>query len=112
MSRRILQVPYGTADILPGDAAARREMEDKIAATFSAWGFEEVATPTFEYLSTFGGSGRVSESNFKFFDRQNNILMLRMDMTAPIARLVATRLQGEPGIKRLSYRAQLFRYEA
>lgn len=111
MSRRILQVPYGTADILPGDAAARREMEDKIAATFSAWGFEEVATPTFEYLSTFGGSGRVSESNFKFFDRQNNILMLRMDMTAPIARLVATRLQGEPGIKRLSYRAQLFRYE-
>jgi ATP phosphoribosyltransferase regulatory subunit len=111
MSNRILHVPYGTADILPGEAAARRKMEDSIAATFAAWGFEEVATPTFEYLATFGGGGRVSDSNFKFFDRQNNTLMLRTDMTAPIARLVATRLQGEPGVKRLSYRAQLFRYE-
>ena len=111
MRSRILQVPYGTADILPGEAAARRKMEDRIAATFTAWGFEEVATPTFEYLATFGGGGRVSDSNFKFFDRQNNTLMLRTDMTAPIARLVATRLQGEAGVKRLSYRAQLFRYE-
>ena len=111
MRSRILQVPYGTADILPGEAAARRKMEDHIAATFTAWGFEEVATPTFEYLATFGGGGRVSDSNFKFFDRQNNTLMLRTDMTAPIARLVATRLQGEAGVKRLSYRAQLFRYE-
>ena len=111
MMSRILQVPYGTADILPGEAAARRKMEDGIAETFAAWGFEEVATPTFEYLATFGGGGRVSDSNFKFFDRQNNTLMLRTDMTAPIARLVATRLQGEPGVKRLSYRARVFRYE-
>jgi ATP phosphoribosyltransferase regulatory subunit len=111
MSKRILHVPYGTADILPGEAAARRNIKNNIGAIFNAWGYEEVETPVFEYVSTFSGGGRISDSNFKFFDRRNNILMLRTDMTAPIARLVATRLKEEAGIKRLSYQAELFRYE-
>ena len=111
MKTEILQVPYGTADILPGEAAARRKIIDCMAAVYQDWGYEEVQTPTFEYLSTFGGGGRVSDSNFKFFDRRNNILMLRTDMTAPIARLVATRMKAESGVKRLSYRSQIFRYE-
>jgi ATP phosphoribosyltransferase regulatory subunit len=111
MSKRILHVPYGTADILPGEAAARRNIKNSIGDIFSAWGYEEVETPVFEYVSTFSGGGRISDSNFKFFDRRNNILMLRTDMTAPIARLVATRLKEEAGIKRLSYQAELFRYE-
>ena len=37
--------------------------------------------------------------------------MLRTDMTTPIARMVATRMRKDESVKRLSYRAQLFRYE-
>ena len=48
MADTILQVPYGTRDVLPGEAAARRQMEDKICSLFSLWGYDEVATPTFE----------------------------------------------------------------
>ena len=53
MADSILQVPYGTRDVLPGEAAARRQMEDRICGLFTLWGYDEVATPTFEYLDTF-----------------------------------------------------------
>ena len=111
MSNHLLQIPYGTKDLLPGEAGLRREMKNRIAEAFVAWGYDQVQTPTFEYLSTFAGGGQVSDSNFKFIDRSNNILMLRTDMTVPLARLVATRLKGEPGVKRLFYLSQIFRYE-
>ena len=111
MADTILQVPYGTRDVLPGEAAVRRQMEDKICSLFSLWGYDEVATPTFEYLDTFAGMGQPGAGAFKFFDRKDNILMLRTDMTTPIARMVATRMRKDESVKRLSYRAQLFRYE-
>ncbi len=111
MTETILQVPYGTRDVLPGEAAARRQMEDKICSLFALWGYDEVATPTFEYLDTFAGMGQPGAGAFKFFDRKDNILMLRTDMTTPIARMVATRMRKDESVKRLSYRAQLFRYE-
>ena len=75
MADTILQVPYGTRDVLPGEAAARRQMEDKICSLFNLWGYDEVATPTFEYLDTFAGMGQPGAGAFKFFDRKDNILM-------------------------------------
>ena len=44
---KILQIPYGTRDVLHGEARAKRVVEDKIAANFLAWGYDEVETPTF-----------------------------------------------------------------
>lgn len=111
LNNKALQVPYGTRDVLPGEAGARRIIENKLAATFKAWGYDEVITPTFEYLDTFDAAGQLSDSSFKFFDRRNNILLLRSDMTTPLARLVATRLNEGPAVKRLFYLANLFRYE-
>ncbi|MDD4321033.1 MAG: ATP phosphoribosyltransferase regulatory subunit [Acidaminococcaceae bacterium] len=109
---KVLQIPYGTKDILPGEARAKRRMEDKIAANFLSWGYDEVATPTFEYLDTFSiGNGGVSEESMKFLDRNNRTLVLRSDMTTPLARLVATRLNAEKSLKRLFYIANIFRYE-
>ncbi len=109
---KVLQIPYGTKDSLPGEARAKRKMEDKIAANFLSWGYDEVATPTFEYLDTFTiGNARVSEESMKFLDRNNRTLMLRSDMTTPLARLVATRLSADKGLKRLFYIANIFRHE-
>lgn len=101
LNNKALQVPYGTRDVLPGEAGARRIIENKLASTFKAWGYDEVVTPTFEYLDTFAAAGQLSDSSFKFFDRRNNILLLRSDMTTPLARLVATRLNEGPAVKRL-----------
>ena len=106
---KVYQVPYGTKDILPGEMKRRRKIENAILDIFENWGYEEVKTPGFEYADTFGSM--VKDSDFRFFDRNNNLLVLRNDMTAPIARLAATRLQQEEGSKRLCYFANLYRYE-
>ena len=58
LNNKALQVPYGTRDVLPGEAGARRIIENKLASTFKAWGYDEVVTPTFEYLDTFAAAGR------------------------------------------------------
>lgn len=109
MLNKVYQVPYGTKDILPGEMKSRRRIENAIANVFDKWGYDEVKTPDFEYADTFGSM--IKESDFRFFDRSNNLLVLRKDMTAPIARMAATRLQGGEKIKRLCYLANLYRYE-
>ena len=109
MTNKVYQVPYGTKDILPGEMKSRRRIENAIVGVFDKWGYEEVKTPDFEYVDTFGKGG--TKGDFRFFDRDNNLLVLRNDMTAPIARLTATRLNGGEKIKRLCYLANLYRYE-
>lgn len=109
MTNKVYQVPYGTKDVLPGEMKTRRSIENAIVNVFDKWGYDEVKTPDFEYVDTFGEAG--AKGDFRFFDRSNNLLVLRNDMTAPIARLTATRLQGGESIKRLCYLANLYRYE-
>ncbi|MDY4920693.1 MAG: ATP phosphoribosyltransferase regulatory subunit [Phascolarctobacterium sp.] len=109
MTNKVYQVPYGTKDILPGEMKSRRRIENAIIDVFDKWGYDEVKTPDFEYVDTFGKAG--TKGDFRFFDRNNNLLVLRNDMTAPIARLTATRLAGGEKIKRLCYLANLYRYE-
>ena len=109
MLNKVYQVPYGTKDILPGEMKSRRRIENAIVNVFDKWGYDEVKTPDFEYVDTFGNGG--TKGDFRFFDRNNNLLVLRNDMTAPIARLTATRLNGGEKIKRLCYVANLYRYE-
>ncbi|MGI6263282.1 MAG: ATP phosphoribosyltransferase regulatory subunit [Succiniclasticum sp.] len=111
MTDSILRVPYGTRDILPGEGALRRQLEQRIGRLFASWGYDEVDTPTFEYVDTFAATGDLDRSAFRFLDRNGRALMLRTDMTAPIARMVATRFRHHKGVKRLSYRSHLFRYE-
>ncbi len=109
MINKVYQVPYGTKDILPGEMKTRRRIENAIIDVFDKWGYDEVKTPSFEYVDTFGSMS--AKGDFRFFDRNNNLLVLRSDMTAPIARLTATRLNGGEKIKRLCYLANLYRYE-
>ena len=109
MLNKTYEVPYGTKDILPGEMKARRSVETAIIKVFDKWGYDEVKTPDFEYADTFGSAG--TEFDFRLFDRNNNLLVLRNDMTAPIARLMATRLHGGEKAKRLCYVANLYRYE-
>jgi len=107
------QVPEGVRDRLPGEAARMRRLSAQLDGVFRAWGYREVATPVFEYLEALAaGAGKWArtEDLYQFFDRKGRTLALRPDMTTPIARLVATRLAGEPLPLRLSYFAPVFRH--
>lgn len=107
------KIPYGTKDLLPQEAAGKRAIEERLAAMFRRWGYDEVITPTMEFLDTFtkGDNEKRESGLFKFFDRSNQILALRSDMTTPIARVAASRLKDAPTPLKLSYIDNVFRYE-
>lgn len=107
------QIPYGTRDFLPREAGRKRVVEAGLAQLFGNWGYDEVVTPTFEYLETLmvGATNDVEQHMFKFLDKNNRILALRPDMTTPIARTAATRMREAGAPLRLFYLTNVFRYE-
>ncbi len=107
------QIPYGTKDLLPREAKQKRIVEGALAELFSCWGYDEVVTPTFEYMETMtlGTGNAIQEHVFKFFDKNNRTLALRPDMTTPIARVAATRFKERPLPLRLFYLTNVFRHE-
>lgn len=111
--RLTLEIPYGMRDFLPTEAAEKRAIEAELAALFAEWGYDEVVTPTIEYLDnlTLGASRALEPHLFKLFDKDNRTLALRHEMTTPIARLAASRLRDYPQPLKLSYVSSVFRYE-
>lgn len=109
----MLEIPYGTRDFLPVEAAEKRAIETQLASLFQKWGYSEVVTPTIEYLDTLslGSSHDLAPHLFKLFDKNNRTLALRHEMTTPIARMVSSRLQDYPLPLKLSYISSVFRYE-
>ena len=106
----LLETPYGTQDFLPAEAAIKRTVEQKIFELFTSFGYEEVVTPTMEYLETLTTSRAQEPHLFKMFDRNNRTLALRHEMTTPIARLAISRLKDSPTPLKLSYNTNVFRF--
>lgn len=106
-----LRTPRGVKDFLPSDAKWKLELEQKIRDVFTSWGYQEVISPTFEFYDVLAQGGAVNQQTYRFFDHNGKLLVLRPDLTTPIARMVATRLKDEPKPLRLSYLANVFRYD-
>lgn len=105
-----LKIPFGTKDFLPLEAGEKRIIENKLAQLFLKWGYNEVVTPTLEYLDTLTIGSRLDESLiYKFTAKENKTLALRHEMTTPIARLVASRLKESPLPLKLSYISNVYR---
>jgi ATP phosphoribosyltransferase regulatory subunit len=107
-----LEIPRGLRDMLPNEVRTRRLMEKRLADLFSSYGYEEVITPTFEFMEVVeeGTGGNIREQLFLFMDREGGILSLRPEMTTSIARLAATHLRNEHFPRRLYYLANVFRH--
>lgn len=107
---RVFEKPLGMRDWLPDELAKRRRIEARVLARMAAWGYREIETPTLEYDDTVGkASATADDQRFTLLDRQGMALVLRPDMTAPIARVAASLLRGEALPLRLCYRASVFR---
>ena len=104
------RIPSGTRDFLPDEMRELRAMTDRVRAVFEQAGYGEVYTPTLEYEATFTrarlDSGRPA---YRVFDEHGNVLVLRSDMTVPIARLVATRYRDAEPPLRFCYFAHAYR---
>ncbi|SEN47987.1 ATP phosphoribosyltransferase regulatory subunit [Lihuaxuella thermophila] len=102
--------PTGFRDFPPPLASKKRMIEHRVQTRFELWGYQEVCTPTLEYYDTVGNASAIPEQKmFKCIDREGNMLVLRPDQTAPIARLVSSVLKHEPLPLRLFYHASVFR---
>src|SRR5215469_13720722 len=104
------RIPSGTHDVLPDEMRELRAMTDRIRNVFERAGYGEVYTPALEYESTLaGGWTGMTRPAYRVFDEQGNVLVLRADMTIPIARLVATRYAHSEPPLRFCYFAHAYR---
>lgn len=104
-------LPEGTRDLLQQECAVKRRMQACVEGVFNRWGYNEIITPSIEYYQTYqtGFMLPKDEMMYKFFDQQGRILTLRMDMTVPIARVVATRFKDQQPPFRFRYCANVYK---
>jgi ATP phosphoribosyltransferase regulatory subunit len=104
------RIPSGTRDVLPDEMRELRAMTDRIRGVFERAGYGEIYTPALEYERTFSRADSIGmQPAYRMFDEHGNVLVLRSDMTIPIARVVATRYpHAEPPL-RFSYLAHAYR---
>jgi ATP phosphoribosyltransferase regulatory subunit len=97
--------PAGLLDLLPGQAGGRRALESAILESFEAWGYELIATPSLELVSTIelGVQPEQVRRLFKLADADGRMLALVGERTVPVARVAAGQLRQAPRPLRLCY---------
>lgn len=105
-----LYIPDGVQDILTEDSFMKRKLEDTMMATFHHRHFHEIATPSIEFFDSFSGQKDIisQENMVKFFDEEGRILVLKPDLTVPVARVAATKYKDIRPLK-VCYCQNIFR---
>ncbi len=107
---KVFEKPAGLKDYLPGAVAKLRHIERQVLACMQGWGYEQIITPTMEFYDTVGVASSTSDQKlFKLLNNRGTTLVLRSDMTAPIARVVSSLLKSSDFPQRLSYHSNVFR---
>ena len=93
------RLPRGFADRPASDLAATNRMMATIREVYELYGFEALETPFVEYTEALGkflpDLDRPNEGVFSFLDDDEQWLSLRYDLTAPLARHVAAKLDEQ-----------------
>ena len=86
----------GFRDFLPPAEMIRRNLTEKIEASFRSFGFVPIDTPALEYAEILlgKGGGETEKQIYRFKDNGERDVALRFDLTVPFARFVALH-QGE-----------------
>jgi histidyl-tRNA synthetase len=107
----------GMQDLLPEDMLRFRRVEDIFRTCCRNWGYQEVRTPTLEYLHLFTATGTLTPSMlskvYSFLDWDGwsgERVVLRPDGTIPVARLYIDNLSGQE-LARLFYVTNIFAFE-
>ncbi|MGA0310867.1 MAG: histidine--tRNA ligase [Candidatus Puniceispirillaceae bacterium] len=114
MSR--LQPARGTADLLPDSMAKHRLVIEAARAASALYGFQEMATPIFEFSEVFSrplgeSSDIVTKENYSFADRGGEMLTLRPENTAGVVRAMISGGLTQSLPLKYFYAGPMFRYE-
>ncbi len=106
----IYQLPIGARDLLPVDVLQTSWIEQRLQQVFTHWGYHQIITSTLERLDTLVAGGAVQPSSvIQLQGPEDEVLGLRPELTASIARTAATRMAGSSYPQRLCYSANVFR---
>ncbi len=110
-----LQPVRGTHDLLPEDMRRHRAVVERLRHISALYGFEEMATPIFEFTDVFsrtlGETSDVVTKEMYTFERSGDQITLRPEGTAGICRaFISNGLAQSLPIKAF-YHGPMFRYE-
>lgn len=105
MQDKLLQTPDGVRDTYGTECEKKRNLLAKLHHVLKLYSYHDIETPTFEFFDIFNRDKGSVPSNemYKFFDRDNNTIVLRPDITPSIARCVAKYYADEDFPVRLCY---------
>ncbi|MDN7247293.1 ATP phosphoribosyltransferase regulatory subunit [Planococcus shenhongbingii] len=110
MTIQMFEKPLGMRDDFPFIAKKKAELRAKGTSIMQGAGYDLLQTPTLEYYETIGKISAIPDNAlFKLLDSQGETLVLRPDMTSPIARVAASKLLKEKMPVRLGYYSNVFR---
>ena len=107
---QMFEKPLGMRDTFPAIYEKLENVRQTGREYLRTHGYEFMKTPTVEYYDTVGKASAIYDASlFKLVDSQGNTLVLRPDMTTPIARVATSKLLKEKIPLRLAYFANVFR---
>ncbi len=106
----MFEKPLGMRDSFPRVNEQKEYVRSAARSFLREKGYDFIKTPSVEYFETIGKLSAIEEASlFKLVDNQGEMLVLRPDMTTPIARIAASKLLKEKNPLRLAYYANVFR---
>ncbi|MBR6172625.1 MAG: ATP phosphoribosyltransferase regulatory subunit [Eubacterium sp.] len=111
MKETLLHTPEGVRDVYGDECRWKNQLLQSIHHVLHLYSYHDIETPSFEYFNIFNMEKGSAHSNemYKFFDRENNTLVLRPDFTPSVARCVAKYYADEELPIRLCYQGKTFR---
>lgn len=111
-----LQPVRGTHDLLPDDMRAHRGVSDAARTVAAIHGFDEVATPIFEFTNVFARtlgdtSDVVTKEMYTFEDKGGDMLTLRPENTAGVCRAFISNGLTQHAPVKYFYSGPMFRHE-
>jgi ATP phosphoribosyltransferase regulatory subunit len=110
MENRLLHTPEGVRDIYGKEFLKKLAIQDSLHSQIKKYGYMDIQTPSFEFFDVFSKEIGTTPSKelYKFFDKENNTLVLRPDFTPSIARASAKYFMEEKLPMRLCYEGNTF----
>ncbi len=111
-----LQPVRGTHDLLPDEMRAHRRVSETARKAASRYGFDEMATPIFEFSQVFkrtlgDTSDVVTKEMYTFVDKGGDEVTLRPENTAGVARSFMSEGLAQSVPVKFFYSGPMFRYE-
>ena len=106
----MFEKPIGMRDTLPDLFRLKESVRSRMAKETRLYGYRFLDTPSLEFYETVGQVSAIKDQQlFKLLDKEGHSLVLRPDMTSPIARVASSHLLKEGNPLRMAYSANVFR---